>query len=504
MLGASRSQLVSPDATGRLVYKPTTTGDTILDFSNCGYAGGGVKILDVPVKATLQPAATGDDTARIQQAIDAVAKQAPGAVLLAHGRYRVGGQLKIAASGVVLRGEGNSESGTVLIATGKSVRHLIDVGGTTRIAESSREKTAITDDRVPVGARSFQVRDASGLRAGDTVFVSRIGNQEWIHFIGMDQIKPVKGERDLTQWSAFALKFDRVIAAVSGNRITLDAPLACAVEARWGGGEVWKYRDTRIEQVGVENLYAISEFDPRKTERQGNRPYHSDEEHASGIIDFGKVKNAWARNLTAVHFCHGVVQFGGESKWITVQDCRALDPVSQITGGRRYPYSIGGQLLLVQRCYSRGERHAFAVGARVCGPNVFLDCFSEQDYACSEPHHRWSVGGLYDNVQGQISFADRGAMGSGHGWAGANYVAWNCRGSLTCEQPPTAQNYAIGFVGKKREGPFKRKDGFWESHGQHVEPRSLYLKQLEERLGIGALKNIGAPVGTVVSRPRSS
>ena len=126
------------------------------------------------------------------------------------------------------------------------------------------------------------------------------------------------------------------------------------------------------------------------------------------------------------------------------------------------------------------------------GPNVFLDCRSEQDYATSEPHHRWSVGGLFDCLDAQIIFQDRQYMGSGHGWAGANYVAWNCTGSLVCQQPPTAQNYAIGFVGKHGRGAFERSEGWWESEGRHVTPRSLYLKQLEDRLGPAAIANVTA------------
>ena len=129
------------------------------------------------------------------------------------------------------------------------------------------------------------------------------------------------------------------------------------------------------------------------------------------------------------------------------------------------------------------NRIAFVFQSRVCGPNVFLECNSTNDYATSEPHHRWSVGGLYDNVHAHMAFQDRQYMGSGHGWAGANYVAWNCEGTLVCQQPPTAQNWAIGFVGKKEKGAFDRPDGYWESLGQHVEPRSLYLKQLQDRLG---------------------
>jgi len=59
------------------------------------------------------------------------------------------------------------------------------------------------------------------------------------------------------------------------------------------------------------------------------------------------------------------------------------------------------------------------------------------------------------------------------------------------QKPPTAQNYAIGCIGKIDLGRFKdREPGIYESHGKPVKPRSLYLKQLEDRLGGQAVKNV--------------
>jgi hypothetical protein len=176
--------------------------------------------------------------------------------------------------------------------------------------------------------------------------------------------------------------------------------------------------------------------------------------------------------------------------------------VSVITGGRRYPFSVqGGQLSLFVRCHADEARHAFVFGSRVGGPNVFLDCKSTTDYGSSEPHHRWSVGGLYDNVNTSLAIQDRQHYGSGHGWAGANYVAWNCSGRLIIQAPPTAQNWAIGFVGERRKGAFEPKpDGYIESFGKHVAPRSLYLQQLQDRLGPKATENAVAKVETPGSR----
>src|SRR5690606_36278876 len=129
--------------------------------------------------------------------------------------------------------------------------------------------------------------------------------------------------------------------------------------------------------------------------------------------------------LTAIHCTHGITLVSGGAKWLTVQDTHSLAPVSELAGSRRCPYHVLGQLVLVQRAYSEGARHAFAFNRHVTGPNVFLYSRSEVDYANSEPHRHWAVAGLYDNVKGPIAIQDRWTHGSGHGWSGANFVAWN-------------------------------------------------------------------------------
>lgn len=503
-------RVVRPGPDGKLVYAEQEDGDRIPDFSNCGYGGGGVELPIVAAKVTLQPDRGGtDDTQRIQDAIDQVSKMPVdadgfrGAVLLKKGIYRIPGSLKINASGVVLRGEGRDEkNGTLVLATGKAKRALITVSGTSGSTESktgtAREVAnprPITDQRVPVGGRQVTVDDASGFAVGDTVIVARQGNQKWINAIGMDKIpyrKGTDGNDQTKQWGPFTIQFDRVITAIDGQRLTFDAPLACAIEAQWGGGTVGKYDNSgRIERVGIEGMRVVSDFDPSITKKQKELTYYADEDHAGRIVSFDNVQHAWARDLTSLHMTGGVAYLQRGAKWVTVQDCTSLKPVSILTGGRRYPFNIDGQLCLVQRCESEGARHAFAFGSRVPGPNVFLDCRSWDDHGSSEPHHRWSVGGLYDNVNANVSIMDRGNMGSGHGWAGANYVVWNGQGNLVAQVPPTANTWVVGFVGKFKDGRTKHPNAEIESMGKAAEPRSLYLKQLEDRLGKEAVKNIG-------------
>jgi hypothetical protein len=84
-----------------------------IDFSSAGYAANEKPIPTVPVRVVIAPT-KGDETARLQQAIDNVSALVPdanglrGAVLLLRGRHEILGGLLITNSGVVLRGQGVS------------------------------------------------------------------------------------------------------------------------------------------------------------------------------------------------------------------------------------------------------------------------------------------------------------------------------------------------------------------------------------------------------------
>src|SRR5690349_19680997 len=114
---------VYPGSDGKLVYVPDEQGNIISDCSHAGYGGGGTPIPTVPVKETIWPVA-GDNTANVQAAIDKVSALPidksgfRGTVLLRAGYYRMATPVTIQASGVVLRGEGMGDTGTILIGTG--------------------------------------------------------------------------------------------------------------------------------------------------------------------------------------------------------------------------------------------------------------------------------------------------------------------------------------------------------------------------------------------------
>lgn len=481
----AQSRLVAPGPGGKLVYTPyTERGDRLPDFSYCGYRGGGVELPTVPAKQTLIPVPEGDDRARIQQALDAVAALPlgpdgfRGAVLLKKGVYRVGGQLNMRVSGVVLRGEGDGTNGTVLIASARNKYTVLYIAGAGGPEEEAASRREITADYVPVGARTIPVADAGQFKVGDLVLVCREGNQSWIDALGMNKLSRGPGDK-VQNWRPFTLKFQRVVTAVSSNSVTVDAPIVNSVDRQYGGGYVVRYRyPGRIENVGVEGIRCDSVY-----------ASPTDHAHAWRFIVIDSAQNVWVRNCTALHMAYACVEIRANAKWVTVQDAQCLDMISRIKGGLRYAFNMCGQLCLVQRCLGREGRHDFVMHAWVPGPNVFLNCRSVNPHADSGPHHRYATGTLYDNVEtGGLNVVNRGRSGTGHGWAGAQMVFWNCKaGGMGLGRPPTAQNFAIGCTVPGGGGG----DGYFESTNAPVAPRSLYLQQLRDRLGPAALQKIG-------------
>ncbi|MCC7491388.1 MAG: hypothetical protein IT204_03530 [Fimbriimonadaceae bacterium] len=476
---------VSSAPDGRLSYQATPAGDQIPDFSYCGYAGGGVAPPVVPVVLTVDPAA-GDATARLQAALDELAARPPaadgwrGALLLRRGRYEISGQLHLRAGGCVLRGEGSGADGTVVVGTSTRPQPLLVVAGEGEPVRLDSSRQPLLGERVPLGARTLRVADTAAYRVGDTVQVQRPSTAEWIQELGMDRIPPKSGLDQVVQWQPgrYDLFFDRRVTAVGPGEVTLDAPLGTAFEARWGGGQLWKTQVRgRIRQVGVEHL-------------RGDSRYTSptDEAHADWLVRFDSCEDAWLRDVVATHFTQGCVTVGRRARAVTVVDCASEDPISQITGGRRYPFNLDGQLVLFLRCRSREARHDFVTGSTVAGPNAFVDCRAERCHSDTGPHQRWATATLYDNVVAkQINVQNRGNSGTGHGWAGAWHVLYRCTAeSMVVSQPPTAANWAIGCQAARLRGDA------WQQAADAGQPRSLYFAQLAERLGAAVAARVEA------------
>ena len=80
-----------------------------------------------------------------------------GAVLFKAGQYSINGTITISASGVVLLGEGNSESGTCFIATKPEQHTLISFSGNLGTSLVTSSTRTIVDSYVPIGVKEVSV-----------------------------------------------------------------------------------------------------------------------------------------------------------------------------------------------------------------------------------------------------------------------------------------------------------------------------------------------------------
>jgi autotransporter-associated beta strand protein len=489
---ATPSAWVYPGPSGHLVHQPDLLGNRIIDMSAAGYQGGIVPLPSsntVPVKATVSPVA-GDNTANIQTAINQVSALPldtngfRGAVLLAAGIYPCSNTIRISASGVVLRGVGSftNGSGTVIEATASNEYTLVEISGTGSATTVGGTTHNITNSYTPAGARSFYVDSAAGLSPGDLVYVRRVATSNWIHDLGMDLLGPLPD----VPWtpSGYNIDMERTITHMEGNHVFVDAPITCAIDTHYTNGTIRKFTwSGRITNVGIEHIFGKSDFFGSNT----------NETHGWTFVQFDRVVNGWARDLTSQYFGLNCVSANSGDKFITVADCKSYDPISIITGGRRYAFNINdAQYCLVRNCYDREDRHQFVCESVTIGPNVFVDGLSDNAHGEAGPHQRWATGVLWDNITvhgGNNDIQNAGNFGTGHGWEGANCVIWNnAANGFIVQNPPGARNWLIGSIGPIQNGTAyigPHDPGTYEftgSAGTNAFPNSLYFAQLQDRL----------------------
>ncbi|GAA4861388.1 hypothetical protein GCM10023310_45950 [Paenibacillus vulneris] len=426
-----------------------------------------------------------------------------GAVYLEPGVFRISKPLNVTTSGVVIRGAGagtvtpvvgdgsasnpydeqiaseEAEPGvTKLISTWTIVNnssytpakdHASTTGSPyTKTANSTlinfngqsvttSASTTITDQYVGAGQYSVHVASTEGLSAGDLVTVQKAVNANWVQAMYMDKVDgasnwlpngKLEGGFAGTPFTA-----ERTIKSIdaASKTITFAEPLSDNLDMRWGVAKVVKTAESgRIRNVGVENIQGISHFyntnKPLLSNKYGKYFLsYNDENHAEVFVAMVNVRDGWLRNFTTYHIDSAFVT-DGNSRNITVQDGNILDPVSLMDAGeRRYSvYYKNSEYMFTQRVYSRYMRHAFIVDSYTSGPNVFYNSVSEYTSNASEPHFRWSSGGLYDNVSARIYLQNRWNMGTSHGWAGVNYLLYNFTGPFIAAQPQLSPNYVIG------------------------------------------------------------
>ncbi len=560
------AQIVSPDG-GNLVYNEYDgKGGKLTDFSHAGFYGGKYEIPDsdnLTVGAVINPyawsdeeitAKTADDTARIQSVIDNVSSAYPDnkmtVIKLKAGKYYISSVGLSLPSGIVLSGEGQGPTGTILYAyeaNNSDSSMVIKVIGNAH--SKGTHNCYITDSYVPSGSNKITLSsyDASFFNVGDTFIIHYESTDEWTESIGMSS--PIINVYDTdTGWGAGDVVkiHEREITAINGNEITFDIPLEMHLDNKLMPAYIYKINtDARVRNAGIENLRIESYFDPTITGSTG----YVDENHSRYLIYFRHAQDCYVENVTTKYIFFSAIYFGNYAKRITARNCSSLEPVSLIEGNRRYPFlcMAFSQQILVTGCYSEKGRHDYATSHRASGPTAYVDNVADNSFAISEPHATWSTGILYDNIyhvgsdaKGYIGITNRGIYGTdiSQGWTGVGCVVWNSLANtiVAHDVPGDYQNFLVGNWGTYHDfGATQRKednivtmtdmyrktgqvggtdanmatssdtslvgDAYKESGTAPVNPRSLFKAQLALRI-TGDYRN-QKPNAPILTYPKS-
>ncbi|KAK3827728.1 MAG: hypothetical protein J3Q66DRAFT_434417 [Benniella sp.] len=396
------SKLVHPtvpdDPTSPLGYVAYNhQGDRILDFSMVGWNEGNTDIPNaeaIPVVKRLWPRQgadseldKGDDTDRIQRAFDHVSQATEnlvqsnqvvptGSLVLERGVYRISRSLKIRRSGLLFRGD--SAGGSRIVCQWKPTgpRYAIEIEGR---EDQMLEDTDIpvVSDYTPVGSFSLALDptyfEETELAVGDQVVVTRVGNDRWVKDIGMDDFDSDK--KGVKPWKK--MRTGRSVLLTNGRALSSLTPL-CLFRS---GGRILAARttDEMLDEKG-----------------RGSKDYR------------------FSYEIFANYAFHEMLS--GQSA-----------------------FQLSGQLVLIKHSLSQGSFHFFVDINHVMGPSVFHRLQATNigkphqpmplDFAPGRvgPHMKFCTGILVDQgvTDGSIQIVNRGDMGTGQGYAGANSVVWN-------------------------------------------------------------------------------
>lgn len=451
-----------------------------MDYSTCGYHASETAIPDV-ANAVYVECSDGDMHDILQKAIDYVSSLKPdkngrrGAVLLGAGTFNIDKPLRISESGVVLRGSGQDK--TTIVKRGIDRGALLYIEG--EMSMSGGDTIAVNGAKVPAGTTTLTLATTKGLQSGDRIRIIRPSTREWIESLGCYDFG---GDLDYTGWKPgdIDITWDRTIVSATGNSITIDAPITTTLDQKYGGGYlITGYNQGEITECGIENMTLVSEH---------NTWNPKDEDHCWDAIWMDNTRDCWVRRVNFRSFAGSAVNIQKNTSRITVEDCIASEPVSEVGGWRRGVFITRGQQTLIQRCVSRKGIHDFAAGFCAAGPNAFVQCEGEESLGFSGSIGSWAAGLLFDivNIDGNdIAFKNLEQFQFGTGWNTANSMLWQCTGStLWCYSPDADNRSSANGCWGTLTG-----NAEWTSSNEHVQPRSLFYAQLEKRVGEGKAIN---------------
>jgi hypothetical protein len=502
--GSWRSALYPADWTPDFVGPD---GNALPDFSYAGYHRSEAPLpeawpgLAVDVTAYGASPGSADNTAAFQAAIDAVQDAGGGAVEIPDGTWTFTGTLRVAATGVLLRGasrEGTRLYFAALALDGASVTFAgapaADLGSTPLVEDGAARGHVV------------RVADASGFEVGEDVLLDWEITQAFVDAHAMT------GIWDSGDNSALGLRkvfFRREITGIAGDVITLDVPLRADALVR--DGAALRPDTGAIAECGVAHLSLANAVD--ETAALAAPRAH--------VLSFSRAKDCFVTDVgtfdpaeepSAAHLRSGGIEIV-ESKRLTVADSEMSHARHHGDGGAGYAFeaSMSSDVLFVDD-HTEDVRHGFIQNWDFGASGlVWLRCTAIDDTAInsgfatpgrSELHHRLAMANLFDTVSDTAGFAayNRGTESSNAGHAGTETVFWNTSGAGADSRLSSYQvgrGYVIGttdltalVVPDLIDAALHAADGTdpvdWlegVDAGATLDPPSLFEDQLARRLG---------------------
>ncbi|KAK6857294.1 hypothetical protein PG995_007481 [Apiospora arundinis] len=417
----------------------TKQGDKLPDFSFCGYHASNDPLPAANRAATSSlSAGSGDQTKRIQDALDKISSSGGGVLHLKAGEYQL-------ASGVVippktsLRGDGPGKT-KIQLKDGTKVAFTM---GTKVKGPKVETPVDITDKYVPVGSNKVTVKSASGLKAGQSVFIQRAVTQKWVNANGMGDLGKDKHWLTLAPYTLPAASSETGLEALS---ITLSP--TCS------GHPISKDGDPECNG-------------------------------GAALAVLAWATNIYARDV-AIRGYNNAINIAQNASLITLQGL-TITRDGKTDGSHGYAADIGisGTQVLVIDSSTRVtdekvDMRAFPVVTQglTAGPNCVVRYSAPQPKMQIQPHAHWAHGLLVDNSSTPTTFINRAGAGSGHGWAINSGVAWNINDDYEIQSPPLGTNWGIGCHGGARG---KGNNGTMVAEKEAVTPASLFDAQLAAR-----------------------
>lgn len=459
------------------------------DFSFAGYHSGETPIPSPAVSANVKDfGAVGDGVADDSDAfIKAIASVKSGAILIPAGRYKITRVIQIKTSNIVLRGAGQER--TTLVFP-KSLSEIYGGPGYGVASDwtysggliwagnwvNTYKKTNVIAD-ADRGSHVLTVASSAGLKVGQMIRLSMSDDptKSLNRHIYADQMNGTQP----------SIRFHSKIAAISGNKITLERPLRLNVRTKWTPLILALYG--QVSEVGLEGF--TMEFP--------DVPYkgHFKEDGFNGIFLFGSW-NCWVRNV-AIHNCESGVLLE-KSAFCTVDQVtftasaahkhfpwKKSKPGWFYTGHHGIQSRNSDDNLTSNFKFDTSTHFYHHLSIENATGCVFMNgaAGNSMDF----DHHG---GGTYENLFTQIHLGDASRMwnSSGSATTGGRETFWNITAKPGSHANPIPRTWPqVNIIGWPTTGPSSMdpvKNWLEAIPTSSLSPANLYEAQLSRRLSL--------------------